>query len=384
MRIGIDVRPALYGRTGIGMYVRELVGALGALGAGDTIHAWGHRLRRRHERGPRPDWPASVHLHDRPVPARLVNWAARVGLDVPRLMGGVDVMHLADYVLLPVRSAPMVATVHDVLFRTLPECFTPQMRGGLERWMQAVLAQAARLLVPCERVRQDLVRHYGADPSRVDVVAHGTPHLVPATEPGAAPVRGLGRYVLALGTLEPRKNLPRLLEAMDLVRRRDPGLTLVAVGKRGWLDEPIVAALAARPWARHEPEASRARIAGLLRGAQLLAFPSLGEGFGLPVLEGAAAGVPVLVGAGTACADVGGEAVLAVEPRSVEALAEGLERLLGDSALRARLVAAGSALAQRHTWEACARATRACYVAALDTARAAPRPAASRPAGTRA
>ncbi|MFM8979731.1 MAG: glycosyltransferase family 4 protein [Planctomycetia bacterium] len=371
MRIGIDVRPALYGSTGIGMYVRELVGALGALGAGDTVHGWGHRLRRRHERGPRLDWPPSVQVHDRPVPARLVRWAARVGLDAPRLMGGVDVMHLTDYVLLPVRSAPLVATVHDVLFRTLPECFTPQMRGGLERWMQAVVARAARLLVPCERVRQDLLRLYGVEAARVDVVAHGTPRLAPAGVPGAAPVRDLGRYVLALGTLEPRKNLPRLLEAMDLVRRRDPGLSLVVVGKRGWLDEPIVAALAARPWARHEPAASRERIAGLLRGAELLAFPSLGEGFGLPVLEGAAAGVPVLVGAGTACADVGGEAVLAVDPRSVEALAEGLERLLRDPALRARLVAAGAALAGRHTWAACARATRACYAAA----QAAPAPA---------
>lgn len=366
MRIGIDARPALYGCTGIGVYVRELVAALAVSGQADRIEAYGHRFRRRHERLDRPGWPAAVRLHDLPLPVTLVRWGARVGLHAPRLLGGVDVLHLTDYVHLPAGRVPVVATVHDTLFATLPDCYTPSMCTALDQVTRQLLARATRVLVPCERVRGDLVRLYGAHPARVDVVAHGTPRLPQPSPEGVAAVRGLGRFVLALGTLEPRKNLPRLMAAMDRVRRHDAQLGLVVVGQRGWLDEPILEAMATRAWVRHEPGASRERIACLLRGAEVLAYPSLGEGFGLPVLEGAHAGVPVLVGTGTAAHDVGGEAVLAVDALSVDAIAEGLVRLLQDGPLRERLVRAGQDLAARHTWEACARGTRACYAAAVD------------------
>lgn len=364
MRIGIDARPALYSRSGIGTYVRELVPALARAFPADQIEGYGHRLRRRSTRLAVEAWPANARLHDRPWPASLSAMLARWGFGVDRLLGGVDLLHATDYVAFPSERTPLVATLHDVLFETLPECYTEKMREGLRFTTNAAVQRARRLIVPCERVKQDLVRHFPADPARVDVVPHGTPRLPPA--PPQPPGAVAGRYVLALGTLEPRKNLVRLLEALERVRQVEADVRVVVVGARGWLDEPILAAIAARPWVAHvgavEPEA----LGALLRGASVLAYPSLGEGFGLPVLEGFAAGVPLIVGADTACADLAGEAALAVDARDVESLAQGVLLLLHDERLRAALIERGHVVAAAHTWERTARLTHDVYERALE------------------
>jgi len=360
VRIGIDARPALYSRSGIGAYVRELLPALATTFPDDRIEGYGHRLRRRATRLHVEAWPPNARLHDRPWPATFSAVLARWGFGVDRLLGGVDVLHATDYVAFPSERRPLVTTVHDVLFETLPECFTPLMRDGLRFTTRAAVARSRRIIVPSERVKQDLVRLFEAAPERVHVVPHGTPRVVPQI-----PTTVEGRYVLALGTLEPRKNLVRLLEAMDRVRKQEPDVRVAVVGGSGWLDEPIRAAMAARPWVVHAGAVDASVKAGLLSGASVLAYPSLGEGFGLPVLEGFAAGVPVLVGADTACSDLAGEAALAVDPRDVEALAQGLLRLLREESLRHTLVARGHAVAVAHTWERTARLTRAVYVEAL-------------------
>jgi glycosyltransferase involved in cell wall biosynthesis len=360
VRIGIDARPALYSRSGIGVYVRELVPALARTFPQDTIEGYGHRLRRRSTRLAVEAWPGNARLHDRPWPATFSAVLARWGFGVDRLLGGADVLHATDYVAFPSERTPLVATIHDVLFETLPQCYTRKMRHGLRFTTNAAVARARRLIVPCERVKQDLVRFFPVDPARVHVVPHGTPR-----PPPGPPATGKGRYVLALGTLEPRKNLVRLLEAFDAVRQVEGDVRVVVVGARGWLDEPILAAIAARPWVEHLGAVGPAELAGLLRGASVLAYPSLGEGFGLPVLEGFAAGVPVLVGADTACSDLAGDAALAVDPRDGKALGAGLLRLLGEAPLRAALVARGRAVAAVHTWERAARLTRAVYELAL-------------------
>lgn len=363
MRVGLDARPALYTASGIGTYVRELVPALARAFPDDRFEGYAHRFRRRAERLARPDWPANARLHDRPWPASAVRALARVGLGAERLLGGVDLLHETDYVNLPGSgSTPIVVTVHDVLFETLPECYTPVMRANLRAFTAHAVARARALIVPGERVRRDLAERFSADPSRVHVVPHGTPPL-----PSAEPDPTLPPYVLALGTLEPRKNLVRLLEALDRVRARGHDVGLIVAGGRGWLDEPVLAALAQRPWARHLGAVGRARAAQLLQGAEVLAYPSLGEGFGLPVLEAFAALTPVLVGADTACADLAGDAALAADPRDVEALAHGLERLLTERDLRERLVARGREVAAAHTWERTARLTHGVYERALAT-----------------
>jgi glycosyltransferase involved in cell wall biosynthesis len=360
VRVGIDLRPALYGRGGIGQYARWIALALARAYPGERFAWYGHRLRERAARRPLGEIPANVTLHERRWPSMATEALARLGYGADRLLGGVDVLHWTDYVPLRSTHAAVVATVHDVLWTTLPECYAPGMTWALGAFLKRADREAARFLVPSERTRSDLAERCGVALERIDVAEHGTPPL-----PEAQGAREYGPYVLALGTLEPRKNHARLIAAMELVRARGHDVRLVIVGARGWLDEPILEAVSARSWVVWEGAVDEVRKAALLRGARALAYPSLGEGFGLPVLEGFAAGVPVLVGADTACSDLAGDAALAPDPRDVEALAAALARLVVDEPLRAALVERGRRVAAAHTWEGAARATYACYERAV-------------------
>jgi len=360
MRIGIDHRPALFGRGGIAEYVRELVDALARERPDDVLELYGHRLRR-------PNGPAQVdvtapnmRLHDKRIPAQALALAARVGLGADRLLGAVDVLHLTDYVPLGSSRAPIVATVHDVLFEDVPECYPVVLRRRLRGVTSRIVRDAVQLIVPSERSRAGLVTHFGADPDRTHVVPHGCPRL-----PEADAAEMGGPYVLFVGTLQPRKNLGRLLTAFDAVHAAHPRVRLVVAGGSGWMADDLEAGLAQRDFVLHQGEVSRERIAALYRGALAVAVPSLEEGFGFPVLEAMTCGKPVLVGVDTACAELAGEDALAVDVREVDALAEGLCTLLADEALRARLGRAGRERAAQFSWARTARETRAVYELAL-------------------
>jgi glycosyltransferase involved in cell wall biosynthesis len=358
VRIGIDYRPVYAQRGGIPVYVRSLVSALGAAFPGDRLLLYGHRLRGRaavRAARARP-LPAGATLFCAPLPSRAAETLSRLGAGPDRLLGGCDVFHLTDYAWLSPSSAPLVATVHDVLFEEMPRAYTPAMRRGLRHVTRRLVAGASRLLVPSARTKSALVERFRADPSRVDVVP-----LAPRALPDVLPARAPAPYVLAVGTLEPRKNLARLLEAHRLALGRGADLDLVVVGARGWLDDGVAAEVARAPRVRWEGAADDHRLSALYRGALAFAYPSLGEGFGLPVAEAMSLGVPVLTSAGTACEDLAGDAALAVDPYDVEAIADATLRLARDGALRADLAARGRARAAAWTWERTAVETRACY-----------------------
>jgi glycosyltransferase involved in cell wall biosynthesis len=357
MRIGIDHRPALDGRGGIAVYVRELVAALARAHPEDRLELYAHRLRR--PRHVEPAAPAhNVRLHRSRMPAPALALVARAGLGADRLLGSVDVVHQTDFVALRTSTAPLVATVHDVLFESLPHCYTPGMRRRLAAVVRWTARAARRIVVPAPRTAHALIERFGVPRSSIDVVPHG-----PRTLPSAPPATELGDYVLAVGQTGPRKNLPRLVRAM---RRADQGgdVRLVVVGAGGWMHREIREALTGAAFVHHEGAVDDERLGALYGGALCLAYPSLGEGFGLPVLEAMARGLPVLVGAGTTCADLAGEAGLAVDPLDEEAMGDGLTRLLADEGLRALLGAAGRARAAAYSWARTARETRAVYARA--------------------
>ena len=364
MRIGIDYRPGLYGRGGIAIYVRELVAAWPEVHAEDQLCLYGHQLRRRVVRTPTDGVPppATAELRAGRVPSRALPWLARVGVGADTLLGGVDVLHWTDYTTLPSRSAPIVATIHDCLFEELPDCYTAEMRAGLRRTTGRIVEHAAQLIVPSTRARDALLRHFGAEPGRVHVVPHGPRRL-----PDAEPETRDRPFVLCVGTLEPRKNQLRLIRAFRRVLGDAGDAELVLVGSRGWLDEEVLDAVDAAPvgsvtWLG---AVGPTRLAGLYRSACAVAYPSLGEGFGLPALEALYVGQPLLVGADTACADLAEAAALAVDPYNEEALAEGLRRLVQDEALRDTLREQAASVAARYTWRATVRATRAVHEQAL-------------------
>lgn len=344
---------------GSGTYVVELAAALAGAGADVVGIAAAHRGE------PPADLHLAVPVRHAPLPRRLL-YDAWNHLRVPRaehLVRDADVVHATTWAVPPTRR-PLVVTVHDVAFLRDPGHFTPRGVRFFTRALDRTRDLADVVVVPSEATATDCVAA-GIDRSRVAVVPHGVRVATPAPElvgdfRGA---HGLARpYVLWTGTREPRKNLAGLLAAFSLVAEADPDLDLVLVGPAGWGDDADV------------PPSVRARVHHLGRlawpdlqlayaGARAFCFPSLWEGFGMPVLEAMAHGVPVVTSAGTSMAEVAEGAALLVDPRDPGELAAAIDRAAGPD--HDALGAAGLAVAARATWATAAHRTLAAYERAI-------------------
>jgi glycosyltransferase involved in cell wall biosynthesis len=223
--------------------------------------------------------------------------------------------------------------------------------------MGAALRGVGAVLTPSQATRRDLLEHYPVPglEGRVRVVPEGCTLI--GVEPGRLPDGLEPGFLLAVGTIEPRKNYPRLLSAYRLLKARGGVPRLVVAGRVGWAYGSALDELRSEPGVMLLTSVDDAGLRALYRAAGALAFPSLYEGFGLPLLEAMAEGLPALVGDTGALPELAGDAALLVDPRDVEAIADGLRRVLGDTALRARLVEAGRRRAAGYTWEAGAAVT---------------------------
>jgi glycosyltransferase involved in cell wall biosynthesis len=296
------------------------------------------------------------------VPARAAQtlWRRFGRPTIAGLTRGADVVHATNFVLPPTGGPPGVVTVHDLSYER------DDTRPGGARLRDLVpwsVRRAARVLVPTAVIGREVVDRLGVDPKRVAVTHEGVaPAFFGATPLGDLALEGFGirrPFALAVGTLEPRKNLARLLEAWQ--QARPPGWQLVIAGPRGWGP-----ALPATPGVKLLGWLGDDTLPGLFSAAGLFCYPSLYEGFGLPPLEAMATGTPALVGRYSAAPEVLGEAALMVDPADADAIADGLRRLADDDALRQRLAAAGRVRAAAFTWERTARATLDAYRAALE------------------
>jgi glycosyltransferase involved in cell wall biosynthesis len=249
-------------------------------------------------------------------------------------------------------APPAAVFVHDLAFRIWPAEVPWQQRAYLGALLPRALRCAGAVVTPSEATRRDLLRHYplpGLE-GRLHIVPEGA-SLVDV-EPGPLPA-GLtpGGFLLAVGTIEPRKNYPRLLAAVRLLRRRGLAVPLVVAGRAGWGDRRVLEALRAEPDVRLLGHVDDATLRALYQSAAALAFPSLYEGFGLPLLEAMAEGLPAVASAVGSLPELAGDAAILVEPRDVESIAQGLERALTDADLRARLAEAGRRRAAGYRWE---------------------------------
>ena len=360
MRVGMDFRPAMAPMTGIGRYVRGLAGALARDGADVRLYAVYLRGNRKEKRRP----PPGTKLVAWRFPARVMNALGRCGiLPADRALGGCDVFHHTDYVLTEVaRKTPQVMTVHDLAFLRDPGFHLPRAASTLEGIVRRAAARCEALLVPSEATARDCRELLRAD--RVFVTPLGVDEeffaLAPETHrpcaldgPKASPSRP---YLLAVGTLEPRKNFARLIRAHA---RSGIDMDLRIAGGPGWLFGDVLEAASAAPRTRllgHVPDPELKR---LLAGATAFLYPSLLEGFGLPVLEAMAAGKPVLTSDREPLRSLAGDAAILVDPSDEEAIAQGIRRVV-EAPPRG-----GPERARGYTWARCAAATRRAYEAAL-------------------
>ncbi|MGH7778042.1 MAG: glycosyltransferase family 4 protein [Candidatus Dormibacterales bacterium] len=247
-------------------------------------------------------------------------------------------------------APPATLFVHDLAFSLRPREVPWQQRLYLGSVLPRALEGAAAVMVPTAATRSDLLDCYPLPglQGKVHVVPEGP---TPLPSPGPLPAGVEPGFILAVGTLEPRKNYPRLVAAHRLLRARARVPPLVIAGREGWGYSQEVAGLRREPAVTLLGHVDDATLAGLYAHAAAFCFPSLHEGFGIPLLDAMAAGLPCLVGDSGALSEVAVEAALVVPAADTEAIAAGLERVLGDGALRNQLSARGRARAGAFSWE---------------------------------
>ncbi len=360
MRIALDARLWAEPRSGIGRYTRSLAEALVRVAPGEAWTLYVDRL-------PGPALPG-VDVRCLPTPRRLV-WTLR---HLPRDLRRhpVDVYHgVTGFELPPRGRAALVTTVHDLIPLRFPALVPRRHRWVVRCLLGPALRRAACVIAVSETTRREILDRFRLPPARVVVVPEAAgPGFAPPGPAALAAVRRRFRleqpYVLSVGLLEPKKNLAALLAAVARLRAAGGWgrMELVVVGAPGWGVDPAAHArrLGVADLVRFLGPVPDAALPALYGGARAFAFPSLWEGFGLPVLEAMATGVPAVVSDRGALPEVTGGAALLVEPTAA-ALADGLGRVLSDEALRERLRAAGLARAAEFSWERTARETLAVY-----------------------
>lgn len=368
MLIGVDAsRASAARRTGTENYSLHLIRELLALEAG-------HRFRLYLRKQPAPGLFAD-RVDQRVITAPRL-WT-HLGLSWEMFSHPPDLLFVPSHVLPLIHPPVSVATVHDLGYHYFPQAHTLSQNLYL-RWSTRHNARSARrVLADSEATRQDLIQLYGISEAKIDVVYPGRDEsLAPVDDPllrDAVQTRYGCRtpYILYLGTLHPRKNLVRLVQAFAQLcaRASETGypldqLQLVLAGQKGWLYQEIFAEVRRVGLEEHvilTGYVADEDLAALLSGAEAFAFPSLYEGFGFPVLEAMACGVPVVCSSTSSLPEVAGDAALLVEPRQVEAITSALFRLLTEPDLRRELVARGLAQVQRFSWRRCALETMAAF-----------------------
>jgi len=372
VRVAIDIQSLLRQKTGVGHALYDLIEAIAALEAPETITAFYFARRRRRL--------ALAFGHDRFreqqisfPPARLLTglWKRLPFPAIDRFLDEADLYHFPDFVTRPVRRGKVIVTIHDLSFARLPETVEPRNRAYLARKVPASLERADTVIAVSDFTRHETEALFPVSRGKVHVIHHGVRRSFRPRSPNenttsSVPVELPRRYILAVGTVEPRKNLGLLLDAMSVLRRHSDSrhVGLVVVGGRGWLADDTEQRLAAEQQqgrlvrTGYVPDDTLRR---LYCGASALAFPTKYEGFGLPAIEAMACGLPVVCSKAASLPEVVGDAGILVEEHTAEAFADALGRVLADEALTAELRRRGLERAAEFTWEKAARHTLDLY-----------------------
>jgi glycosyltransferase involved in cell wall biosynthesis len=383
MRITVDISPAVHRHAGMGRYTHELVTALLAIDPSNQYEAVYYA-------------PASSDRPDPPLdrlPARRLRMSAKpwrmsvvladyAGMPLDRWLQPGEVFHATDNWLPPLRQAKTVITIQDLTHLFFPEYHLPLNRWYLRLMLPRFLRRASAVIAASESTRRDIERQIKIPAEKLSVIYHGVnPSYHPITNAAVlAEVRARYRlpkeYVLYLGTIEPRKNLPTVLEAYHaLLAQTAPLPDLVIAGRKGWRYQPVfdqVQALGLEARVHFTDWVAEEDAPAIMNAARAFVYPSHYEGFGLPPLEAMACGLPVICSNASSLPEVVGQAGLLLPPDDPHAWVEALSRVLSDATLSGALRARGLAQASRFTWEATARQTLAVYERVAEARRAGP------------
>jgi len=360
--LGIDYTAAIHQTAGIGRYVREMVKAL-------TAHQtpYHYHLFAANGLNHQPEFTShhNISWHSTRITRRWLErlwYRLHLPLPVELWTGSLDIFHQPDFVLPPTRAqAQTIVTIHDLSFVRLPSFTMPGMLTYLNRWVPYSVKKADHVIAVSKATKQDLIELYQTPPDKISVLYHGiTSEFRPIDdETVLQAVRqkyGLhdNPFILTVGTIHPRKNFQRLVEAFAQLQQDVPDLLLVIVGGQGWQCEVVfneVKRQRVEPYVRFLGFADDTDLPALYNAAMVFAYPSLYEGFGLPVLEAMACGTPVVSSNASALPEVVGTAGFLVEPDDVKGLTNHLGNLLINESERERLSEMGLHQAQQFSWE---------------------------------
>lgn len=388
LHVCIDVSAAVHQRAGLGRYAHELVKGLMDLSLSDRVPAVGPRGEDAaseqlkitafyHQRGeahllPPIDQLPTLTTRLSVRPWRLTTALAYFsGLAQDRLFAHAHIFHATEHLLPRLRRTRSVFTLHDLIFQFDPDSHKPLNIAFLKTMMPRFLRAAHTIIAVSECSQRDAVRLYGLAPDKIRVIYEGVdPHFAPVTDHAKlSAVRSKynlpERFIVHVGTIEPRKNLPLLF---DVIAQSDKHL--VIAGKLGWLTEPILAKvkeLGLEQRVTFTGFVADEDLPALISAATLLAMPSKYEGFGLPVLEAMACGTPVIASNTSSLPEVGGEAALYARPTDPASWAQLIDRVWGDAELQSALREKGFKQAAKFKWQTMARETAEVYRAVSRT-----------------
>jgi len=353
-RIAIDYTSAAQG-GGIGRSIRDLTAALLSLNSPHQYTLWYAGQKRA------VNAPPSAQIAHTPInPLWLVRmwYRAHIPLPVEWLSGACDLFFATDFALPPTRTQHTALFIHDLSYIRVPDSAAPSLKAYLDDVVPRSLKRASHVIVNSQATRVDVTELYGIEPSKITPVMFGVdPIFHPSSRPRTELITqfpALSRpYILAVGTVQPRKNYIRLIQAVKQIRAAGLDVDIAIAGGKGWLDTDILAAAGASDmidhvhWLGYVPDAD---LPMLYTHAACFAMPSLYEGFGLPILESMACGTPVITSNRSSLPEAAGDAGLLCDPYDIDSIADALTRLLTDTTQREGCIQRGFAHAARHTW----------------------------------
>lgn len=351
--MAFDAAPLLPPHTGIGRVTHELVSRLAAR---DDLELTSYVLGIRGREGLAAALPDGVQQATRRLPARPMRqaWLHTGQPRFERLVGQFDLVHGTNFIVPPTTRTPTLVTVHDLVALLHPEVVEHHSRIYPELIAKAI-ERGAWVQVASDWVADEVRSAFLVRDDRVVTIANGVTAVTDGDAAAGRKTVGFDRYILAMGTIEPRKRYPDLIAAFDAVAADDDDVGLVIVGKLGWGQDAFEIALTA---ARHSDRIRHLgwidEPASVLKGATVLAYPSLYEGFGLPPLEAMTVDIPVVTTRAGAVPEVVGDAAIVVPVGDVDELAGALSRAVSDEALRDQLIAAGRTRVKRFSWDVAA------------------------------
>ncbi len=377
MHIGIDIRSlASPIKTGVGEYTFELLNALFTID--HTNHYYLFASGRKKILTHLPEWKQpNVHYCPFPYSNKLLKLSTKLAgwpkLDhtITKQAGlptGLDYFFSPSINFTALsKKTPHIVMIHDLTFEFFPHFFSAKQRlWHLGSSPKKTCQTAKKIIVPSENTKRDLVDHYQLDPNKINVIYHGYSTLFDGEKNTSEKEQVQKKYdlperfILFLGTIEPRKNILALIEGFETAARRlDPAIHLVIAGSPGWKNKPVFKRIAQSPFKEritHIGYIDTEDKPGLYQAAEIFAYPSYYEGFGFPIIEAMASGTPVITSNRSSLPEIAGSAAYFINPNKPHTIAEGLCRIVNDQELKNRLITDGYEQVKKFTWMKAAEA----------------------------